>query len=432
MSTMNRSKAVSLALAALLVLGAMAVPALSQAAVDSLPGQAEANAARLAPVAPPPSPAPPQAGATPTNTLTPTQQLQALEQQMRAAYNSSQWAEVLRLIGEMRVIDPYYKADELREIEFRTHLSHGWDLMLQGKCLEAMDQFRLALHIKPGDAEANQGLDAVARYCKTPVPTATTSLTVTVTTTVTTTATSPTGGFSYTVQPGDTLYSIGKKFGVSVQSIMTLNGLSSYAIWAGQVLQIPGTATITPTTPGPTPTGTLIPPPTPTAPPTPIAHLVQPGETLCSLARRYNTTVWAIMAYNRLYTTTIFAFTVLYIPPVGQAGPVTHVVQPGNTLYSIAKAYGSSVSAIMAANGLTNFIIYVGQHLIVPVGGWYPGYPTGDPCGAPAYSQTYVVKPGDTLYSISRAFGVTIEALKAANGLTGTLIYAGTVLYIPA
>jgi len=423
---MGRRKAVSLALVALLALGAMAAPALSQAAVGPLYGEAEDSSARLAPIAPPSLPAPPLAEATPTNTLTPTQQLQALEQQMRDAYNLSQWAEVLRLIGEMRAIDPYYKADEMREIEYRAHLSLGWDLMLQGKCLEAMDQFRLALLIKPGDAEANQGLDAVARYCKTPVPTGTASVTVT---------TTPTGEFSYIVQLGDTLYSIAAKFGVTVQSIMALNGLANYDIQAGQVLLIPSAGvTITPSTPTPTPTGTLTPAATPTAPAAPIAHVVQPGETLCSLARRYHTSVWAIMAYNRLYTTTIFAYTVLYIPPVGQAGPVTHVVQAGNTLYSISKAYGSSVTAIMAANGLTNFTIYVGQHLLVPVGayGWYPGYPTGDPCGLPAYSQTYVVKAGDTLYSISRAFGVTIEALKAANGLTGTLIYAGTVLYIPA
>ncbi len=377
------------------------------------------------------------ADATPTATatLTVTQQLQALDEQMQAAYNRSDWAEVLRIIQEIRAIDPAYKAAAIKEIEYQAHLAYGWDLMLSGRCLESLDQFRLALLIKPGDTQANQGLDAVAKYCKTATTTPTTTATVTTTTTP---GPTPTGTFSYVVQHGDTLYSISKRFGVSITALMSLNGLSSYAIWAGQVLLIPGaSATATPGTPWPTPTGTLTPQPTPYSPATPIAHVVQPGETLCSLARYYHTSVWAIMAYNRLYTTTIFAYTILYIPPISQAGPVIHVVQPGNTLYSIAKAYGTTVSAIIAMNGLHSFTIYVGQSLQIPVGdyGWYPGYPgypTGDPCGGPAYQRTYVVKPGDTLYRIAGMFGTTVTALRAANGLASDLIYAGTVLYIPA
>ena len=144
---------------------------------------------------------------------------------------------------------------------------------------------------------------------------------------------------------------------------MQANGLTTYDIKAGQVLVIPG-GVVTPTS---TPTGTLTPSAT-YVPPTPIAHVVQPGETLCALARRYNTSVWAIMAYNRLYTTTIFAYSTLLIPPAPQAGPVIHVVQAGNTLYSLARAYHTTIWAIMAANGLSNANIYVGQSLVIPTG----------------------------------------------------------------
>jgi LysM repeat protein len=406
-----------------ILLMTMLLPAVSQAAMFAAPSEEAAVSVRLQPALPPRSQAPQQAGPTATNTLTPTQQLQALEQQMHEAYNRSDWAEVLRLIEALRAIDPAYKAPELRETEYQARLAHGWDLMLSNQCLEALNQFRLALLIKPGDTQANQGLDAVARYCKTPVPTATPSGTP-----ATPTPTTPAGGSTYVVHLGDTLYSISKKFGVSITALMQANGLTNYDIRAGQVLVIPG-GVATPTS---TPTGTLTPSATYVLP-TPIAHVVQPGETLCALARRYNTSVWAIMAYNRLYTTTIFAYSTLLIPPAPQAGPVIHVVQAGNTLYSLARAYHTTIWAIMAANGLSNANIYVGQSLVIPTGPyeWYPGYPTGDPCGGPIYARTYVVKPGDTLYSIARMFGTTVGALKALNSLTSDLIYVGTVLYIP-
>lgn len=415
-----------LALVALVLLTVL-LPAASQAAAPAPSVHRKLIPALLEPAPLPPGVAPQQAGPTATNTLTPTQQLQSLEQQMHDAYNRSDWAEVLRLIDAIRAIDPAYKAAELRETEYQARLAYGWDLMLSNQCIEALNQFRLALLIKPGDPQANQGLDAVARYCKTPVPTATaTGATATPTTPL------PVEG-TYVVQLGDTLYSISKEFGVSITALMQANGLTDYAIKAGQVLVIPGaTVTVTPVTP--TPTGTLTPTVTVTyVPPAPIAHVVQPGETLCSLARRYGTSVWAIMAYNRMYTTTIFAYSTLYIPPISQVGPVVHVVQPGNTLYSLARAYGTTIWAIMAANDLSNANIYVGQSLLIPTGsyGWYPGYPTGDPCGAQPYVRAYVVKAGDTLFSIARAFGTTVDALKQANGLTGNLIFAGTVLYIP-
>jgi LysM repeat protein len=69
------------------------------------------------------------------------------------------------------------------------------------------------------------------------------------------------------------------------------------------------------------------------------------------------------------------------------AGPVYHTVQPGQTLYSIASNYGTSVWAISCANGIYNpNYIYAGQVLVIPQGGWYgggckPGYKPGNDCG---------------------------------------------------
>ncbi len=108
---------------------------------------------------------------------------------------------------------------------------------------------------------------------------------------------------------------------------------------------------------------------------------------------------------------------------VSADAPVTYVVGWGDTLVSIATRYGSSVNALMQANGIRNpDFIYVGQQLLVP-GGAVPG-----PAPAPA---TYVVQSGDTLFSIATRNGTTVGALMRANGLYNYWIYVGQTLRIP-
>jgi LysM repeat protein len=107
--------------------------------------------------------------------------------------------------------------------------------------------------------------------------------------------------------------------------------------------------------------------------------------------------------------------------PTAPASGFTHyTVQRGDTLYSIARRYGTTVEAIMAANGITDpRTLRVGQVLLIPAGGT-----TG--------AKTYVVQPGDTLYSISRRFGTTVETLAALNGLAPPYtIKVGQTLTIP-
>ena len=219
---------------------------------------------------------------------------------------------------------------------------------------------------------------------------------------------------SYTVQPGDTLYSLSRRYGTTIQAIMQANGMMSTFLRAGDVI--------------------LIPPPTmPLA--GPIVHIVQPGETLYSIASKYNTTVWAIMAANGLTSRTIWAFRALYIPTPAQPGPIIHIVMPGETLYSIATRHGTTVSLIMLANHLSTYSLYVYQRLIIPPPGW-TGWPPGWPGVGPGSGwlhpgRIYVVQPGDTLYGIARRFGTTVSAIMAANGLTSSWIVAGATLRIP-
>jgi LysM repeat protein len=131
----------------------------------------------------------------------------------------------------------------------------------------------------------------------------------------------------------------------------------------------------------------------------------------------------------------------------------THVVQRGETLYCLGRGYGVLPSAIASANGLSAFAhLKVGQVLDIPDAEW-ARIPSGPVCApqfvspyssatvvtpAPVTSATptsagafYVVQRGDTLWRIGLRYGVTVYALKVANGLRSNLIYVGQVLIIP-
>lgn len=165
--------------------------------------------------------------------------------------------------------------------------------------------------------------------------------------------------------------------------------------------------------------------PTSTAVTAPLAdtvYIVKAGDTLYRLARRFGTTVDAIMAYNGLTSTTIYVGQRLYIPgaPPPPADYWWYQVRAGDTLYRLARRYGTTVQAIINANGLPSTTIYVDQWLRIP--GYTPP--------APGVIQ-YQVRYGDTLSEIAQWYGTTVHAIMAYNGLTSTRIYAGQWLLIP-
>jgi len=128
------------------------------------------------------------------------------------------------------------------------------------------------------------------------------------------------------------------------------------------------------------------------------------------------------------------------LPPMGTPMPPQpgvsanrYTVQMGDTLYSIARRFGVSIWQLATTNAIPNInLIFVGQVLIIPAGGVAPA-PGPAPAPAPAPAPTrYVVQAGDTLYSISRQFGVNVWELAQFNNLMNpNLIYAGQVLMIP-
>lgn len=157
----------------------------------------------------------------------------------------------------------------------------------------------------------------------------------------------------------------------------------------------------------------------------PSYHVVRPGETLTAIARRYGYSVRQLVVANNIRNPNfIYAGQTLYLPSGGgNAGAVMYRVRYGDTLSGIAFRYGTSVAAIRNANGLRSTVIYAGQVLRIPVGGG------GD---IPPRVVRYCVQYGDTLYSIARRYGTSIPAIMRLNGMTSTRIYAGRCILVYA
>jgi LysM repeat protein len=108
-----------------------------------------------------------------------------------------------------------------------------------------------------------------------------------------------------------------------------------------------------------------------------------------------------------------------------QEPTIVHIVQSGETLYSITRSYGVDMWAIARANGITNpNHIYAGQRLVIPTG----------QAGDIGHTGTvYIVQSGETLYSIANRYGMSVWAIARANGITNpNLIYVGQRLAVPA
>ena len=165
---------------------------------------------------------------------------------------------------------------------------------------------------------------------------------------------------------------------------------------------------------------------------------VQPGDTLTRLAARYGLTVGQLAAANGLsWNSWLYAGQRLTIPGASQSpAPTpsggTYVVVRGDTLFSIAARNGVSVRQLASLNGLYwNSWVYVGQRLSIPGGSTTPA-PSPSPNPPPTTTGgVYIVKRGNTLFSIARWHGTTVSALMSVNGLSSTTIYVGQRLKIP-
>ena len=157
-----------------------------------------------------------QAAATPTPTLSVEERL---EQRLDEAWAAEDWEEVISLIEQILVINP--DDNVMTEKLYAAHVNYGHKLITEGRLEEAKEAFVRALTIKPNGEDAVAGLQQLAGGMPTP------------------TSTPVPQHIVYVVLQGDTLYSIARRHGTTVQAIMAANELTNYNIYAGQQLYIP-------------------------------------------------------------------------------------------------------------------------------------------------------------------------------------------------
>ena len=220
-------------------------------------------------------------------------------------------------------------------------------------------------------------------------------------------------------------------------------------------------------------------------------YTVKRGDTLYSIANQFNTTVQTIKNLNNLTSNNLQIGQVLLVTEKVYPDVSTYIVEKGDTLYSIATKFSTTVQAIKTLNNLTTNTLLPGQHIYIPTSSEMPTEPTtpevptqpfepdipyltytvqrgdslwkisrkyevpvndiisfnnlssvnlqiGDELKIPLTSQdnntaskTYTVKTGDTLWSIAKNFDVSVNNLKAANNLTSNLLSVGQTLTIP-
>lgn len=146
-------------------------------------------------------------------------------------------------------------------------------------------------------------------------------------------------------------------------------------------------------------------------------YTVVKGDTLYSIANKYNMTVNELKNLNSLTSNTIYPGQVLSVyPSVPGAQTITYIVKKGDNLSNIAKVFGTTVSTIKNANALTSDTIYPYQSLLIPL-----SFNIGE----------YLVKKGDTLYSIAQKYNISVDTLKALNNIGYDTIYPYQALIVP-
>ena len=198
----------------------------------------------------------------------------------------------------------------------------------------------------------------------------------------------------YIVQKGDTLYGIASKFNTTVDNLKSINNLTTDSLSIGQVLKLPSTTTSTNT------------------------YTVKSGDTLYAIANKYNTTVDTLKSLNNLTSNTLSIGQVLKLPGSSVSTDTnTYTVKSGDTLYAIANKYNTTVNDLKTLNNLTSNTLSIGQILKIP--------------NSSSDNVTYTVQKGDTLYGIAEEFGTTVAELTKLNNLSTTALSIGQKLLLP-
>lgn len=229
---------------------------------------------------------------------------------------------------------------------------------------------------------------------------------------------------TYTVKPGDTLYGISNQYGVSVTELAELNGIKGSNLQVGQVLKIPTNLSDNPNNM--------------------FMYTVKSGDTLYSISRKYNTPVQEIININYLKSTNLVPGQVIRIPEfyfdmdnMSLPNYINYTVKKGDTIYSIAKNNNIDADTLRKDNALTSDVLSVGQVIRIRL---QDGQTTEiEECFGEDYEIqsntnnyiTYIVKKGDNLYNLAKAYNTSVSEITKLNNLKSSALSIGQQLKIP-
>lgn len=198
----------------------------------------------------------------------------------------------------------------------------------------------------------------------------------------------------YTVEKGDTLYSISRRFNIPVNELKRINKLDTDNLSIGQRIYF-------------------------IEPQDENIYIVQKNDTLYSISKKFNMTVEELKRINNLIDNNLSVGQELII--IEKQEEINndydiYEVQKGDSLWAIANKYNIKVNDLIELNNLEDLTINIGQKLLVPK--------------KDIEEDIYIVEKGDTLWSVAKKNNLTVNELKELNNLTSNLLSINQILKI--
>ena len=205
---------------------------------------------------------------------------------------------------------------------------------------------------------------------------------------------------TYIVGKNDNLYDIAIKYNTTVGILKALNNLTSNILQPGQVLILPNSNVEKSSV-----NDYLI-------------YTVKPGDNLYNIAKNYNITLNKLINFNEQGTTLLHIGDQLLIPVNNNYNKnnIQYIIRPGDTLYTIAKRYNTSVDEIKKINNFSNNMLKIGDIILIPNTINY---------------KPYVIRTNDNLESIAIRFNTTVDEIMRINNLLTDDVTIGQIILIP-